>query len=225
MRRTYRFMIVGILSVVLSASAVFAGREDFSSEKLRAALKDRLKDAEQDLDRAKDTLEKRSEDFLELIDKEVDEGFVKLDVFRKDLDRKVEGLKQDLGEVLDEEKLAELKDFFENLDENVIASIEDKLIAQLEERLGVTSEQVEQLTPILREALKKRGKLLERYFSKKPLNIEGYEEENETLWQEFLVRMKEVLSEEQVRELDVWRDEQQKKIRQAFEDNEAEESN
>ncbi len=225
MRRTYRFMIVGILSVVLSASAVFAGREDFSSEKLRAALKDRLKDAEQDLDRAKDTLEKRSEDFLELIDKEVDEGFVKLDVFRKDLDRKVEGLKQDLGEVLDEEKLAELKDFFENLDENVIASIEDKLIAQLEERLGVTSDQVEQLTPILREALKKRGKLLERYFSTKPLNIEGYEEENETLWQEFLIRMKEVLSEEQVRELDVWRDEHKKKVRQAFEDDEAEESN
>ena len=142
MRRTYIIMIVGILSVVLSASAAFAEREDFNSEKLRAALKDKLQDAEQDLDQARDTLDKRSQEFLDLIDKEVDEGFVKLDVFRKDLDRKVEGLKQDLGTVLDEEKLAELKDFFEHLDENVIASIQDELIAKLEARLGVIQDAI-----------------------------------------------------------------------------------
>ena len=216
MRRTYIIMIVGILSVVLSASAAFAEREDYNSEKLRAALKDKLQDAEQDLDQARDTLDKRSQEFLDLIDKEVDEGFVKLDVFRKDLDRKVEGLKQDLGTVLDEEKLAELKDFFEHLDENVIASIQDELIAQLEVRLGVTSEQLKQLTPILREEFQKRSALLEKYLGQGLGQFEAYQAKNDQLWQGTLTRLKKALNTEQVQELERWRSELQEKIRRAF---------
>ena len=216
MKRMQFLMIVSSLIVVLSVSAAFAERKDFSSEKLRAALNSKLQDAEQELSQAGDILEKRSQEFLDLIDKEVDEGFVKLDVFRKDLDRKVEGLKQDLGTVLDEEKLAELKDFFEHLDENVIASIQDELIAQLEVRLGVTSEQLKQLTPILREEFQKRSALLEKYLGQGLGQFEAYQAKNDQLWQGTLTRLKKALNTEQVQELERWRSELQEKIRRAF---------
>jgi hypothetical protein len=175
-----------------------------------------LKLADQELSEAKKVIEEKSQDFQKLIDKEVDEGLVKLDVFKKELDGKIKSLQEDLGTLLSEEKLKELKEYLEGFDAKVISSIRGEIIAKLAERLKVSPEQLEQLAPILQDELSKRGDLLEKFLTQGPGQFEAFQKENDVLWQGTLSRVKDILTPQQVQELEAWRSELREKIRQSF---------
>jgi hypothetical protein len=202
-------IIVGVLSVSLVLTAAHAG--GFLSD-----LGDKLKAADQELADVEMVLEQKGQEFEKLINKEVEEGMVKIDAFNQELNQEIEGLRSELKTKLSEENLQELKNYLDGLDDKVIDRIRQEIIAKLSERLKLSPEQVEQLTPILREEFQKRSALLEKYLGQGPGQFEAYQAENDALWQETLSRLQKVLTPEQVQELEAWRSELREKVRQAF---------
>ena len=57
---------------------------------------------------------------------------------------------------------------------------------------------------------------MEKYLGQGSGQFEAYQAENDVLWQETLSRLQQVLTPEQVQELEAWRSELRKKVRQAF---------
>lgn len=216
MKRTQILIIVGVMSVVLMSSAALAEREDFESGNLLSNLNNRLKLAKEELSQVGTVLEKRSQEFLKLIDKEVEEGFVRLEAFTNGLDLQVEGLREDLNSVLSQENIQGLKDYFENFDQHVIDSIHDEIIVRIAGRLDMTPEQVEKLRPIFREELQKRHELLGQYLAQEEDQRDEFEQKDEALWQETLTRLDGKLTPEQLQELQTWRSELREKIRKVF---------
>ena len=216
MRRIYIYLVVSLLSMLWLSSP---GEARGNGLKLLSDLSDKLELADQELSDAKKVIEEKSRDFQELIDKEVDEGFVVLDAFKKDLDRQLESLQTELGNILSEENLTKLKEHLKSFDVEVLGTIREEIITRLAERLDVSPEQLEQLTPILQGALKRRAELLKKFLDLGADQFEEFQKEHDVLWEETLSQVQDILSSEQLQGLESWRSELQEKIRQTFSKN------
>lgn len=216
MTRLHIVILLGMLSVAFVAVPAFAEREDFESESLLSTLDKKVQLAKKDLAQAGTVLEKRSQEFLKLIDTEVEEGFVRLDAFTKELNVQVQALREDLSGVLSQQNIQDLKDYFETLDQEVIDSIHDEMIASLAERLDLAADKMEELEPIFREELQARYELLKHALEQGSEQLDEFEQQSEKLWQDMLTRLEDKLDSEQLEELRAWRGEMQEKIRRAF---------
>ena len=109
-------VVVCVLSVSLTITEAQAG--GFLSD-----LGDKLKAADKELSDVEMVLEQKGQELEKLINKEVEEGMVKIDAFNQELNKEIEGLRSELKTKLSEENLQELKDYLDGLDEKVIDRI------------------------------------------------------------------------------------------------------
>ena len=163
MKRRY-ILVIFVMSVMLvSSSLTFAEQEKFLPDNLLSDLDKELKLNEEELSNLKPTIEKKSQELRNLIDKKVDEGFLKLDSLSKEVGQKIQDLEKELDTVLSDPQIQKVKEFLANLDEQTIETMFDEIIAKLAKRLEVTSEQLAQFETILRDELNKQGELLSQF--------------------------------------------------------------
>ena len=129
---------------------------------------------------------------------------------------KLEFLREELSGVLSQQNIQNIKDYFETLDQEVIDSIHDEIIASLAEQLDLAAEKMEELEPIFREELQARYKLLKRALEQGSEQLDEFEQQAEKLWQDTLTRLEGTLTPEQIQKLQTWRSELQEKIRRVF---------
>lgn len=218
MKRRY-ILVIFVMSVMLvSSSLTFAEQEKFLPDNLLSDLDKELKLNEEELSNLKPTIEKKSQELRNLIDKKVDEGFLKLDSLSKEVGQKIQDLEKELDTVLSDPQIQKVKEFLANLDEQTIETMFDEIIAKLAKRLEVTSEQLAQFETILRDELNKQGELLSQFLDQGGQAFDEFKQENDKLWGEIGQRLEGILNSDQMQEARKWQQEVEEKINKLFQE-------
>ncbi len=202
-----KLVIVGsMLLAFLLISPASAASNAFDTEKMLSDLEQQLQLSREKYNEMKpqleQTLEKKSRELKETVDKQVKEGFVELESMTKKLDAASVEAKRSLEKALNSDEITQLKKFLASIDEEAIKDAREKLLDELTRQLELTADQLEQLKPILRDYMTQASALLEQFTQGSKRAFEEYSEKYDVLVSDAKENTKDVLNSDQMKKLE-----------------------
>jgi len=215
----YRNMAVAVCTLgmgLLQLQNAVAEKGLFDGGGLFDEIGKSLDDAGKELDKAKPLIDQQGKDLQETIDKSVKDGFLNLQSITDEVDSAVKDLKGELDGILSDENIKNLESFLDGLDDQALESIKEGILEELEKKLDLAKNQVDEVIPILKNEIDKRGKMLEEALSDGQANFKDFKKESKTLLQETLKSLDDVLTPEQLQKFENFSSDSLKRIGKLF---------
>ncbi len=176
--------------------------ETLDTEKILAALEQKLDLSDEQLARVRPVLEQQSEHLRDAMDEAQAQGFLDLESLPKQFAAAAEQTRAKLNEVLTAEQMEALTTVFEELRHTTIEDIRDALVDRLTRFLALNQEQIERLRPVFRDEIQKRSELLGRLTNAPDFSFEEFRTELAALQEATRRRLTEALDPDQLRALE-----------------------
>lgn len=214
MRHIFLAILVATLS--FSLTLVCAETEQFDTDKMVSDLEDKLQLSQEKLDKLKPALDAKSAELKNSINESVDKGFVELDKLSSELDAISKDAEKKAEEVLNREEMQQLKEYLGQIDKDAIREAGEMIVAELTKFLELTEAQVVKLKPLLTDSFKQLEKMLNSLAQKGTKNLEEFKNQYNKISKDLNVKVKDLLSGEQLELLNKHNGELEEKIRAAL---------
>ena len=204
------------LAMVLCAGPAFAADQEFDAEKMLSELEQQLELSSDALAKLKPAIAAKSAELKTSINQSLEQGFMELSALSQQLDAASIEAQTKLQEALSSDDMKQLKEYLSKIDGDAVTSIRDQLVAELEKFLKLTEGQVAKLKPVLEDAFNQLGEMLDRLAQQGTLSLETFKKEYEGLNLELKQKLAETLDGEQLKSLEMHRDELKESINKAL---------
>jgi DNA-binding protein Fis len=204
------------LAMVLCVSPAFAADQEFDAEKMLSELEQKLELSGDALAKLKPAIDAKSAELKTSINQSLEQGFMELGALSQQLDAASMEAQTKLKEALSSDEMKQLKEYLSKIDGDAIASIRDQLVVEVEKFLKLTEGQVAKLKPVLEDAFNQLGEMLDRLAQQGTRSLETFKKEYEGLNLELKQKLAETLDGEQLKSLEVHRDELRENINKAL---------
>lgn len=198
---------------LIMATPVYADIEEFDSEKLIAELETQIDLSAEKLEKLKPVMEAKSQELKKSISESVETGFMQLNELSGKLDTASREAEEKLDEALNSEEVQKLRDYLRNIDRNAINEIRDELVKALAEFLRLTEDQLSKLGPVLEDGFNELSEMLDRLAREGKSNLDEFQKQFGGLNQELKLQLKDVLNDDQLKDLDKHREELREHVR------------
>ena len=205
-----------ILAVLLGAAPAYAAEGEFDAESMLSELERRLDLSGDAMSKLKPALDAKSAELKKSINASLEQGFMELNALTEQLDTASAETTAKLKEALSSDEMTKLREYLSKIDKDAIASIRDQLVAELEELLKLTEGQIEKLRPVLEDAFDRLGEMLDRLAREGTQSLENFKKEYESLNLDLKQKLGEVLDGEQLKSLEMHREELGERIGSAL---------
>jgi hypothetical protein len=199
-------IVKSMLVAFLLISPASAGSNAFDTEKMLSDLEQQLQLSREKYNKMKpqleQTLEQKSRELKETVDKQVKEGFVELESMSKKLYAASDEAKRNLEKALNSDEIMQLKNFLASIDEEAIRDAREKLLDELTRQLELTADQLDKLKPILRDYMIQATELLEQFTKGGKRAFEEYREKYDVLANDAKESTKDILNSDQMKKLE-----------------------
>ena len=202
--------------MVLCVSPAFAADQEFDAEKMLSELEQKLELSGDALAKLKPAIDAKSAELKTSINQSLEQGFMELGALSQQLDAASMEAQTKLKEALSSDEMKQLKEYLSKIDSDAIASIRDQLVVEVEKFLKLTEGQVAKLKPVLEDAFNQLGEMLDRLAQQGTRSLETFKKEYEGLNLELKQKLAETLDGEQLKSLEVHRDELRENINKAL---------
>jgi len=204
------------LAMVLCTGPAFAADQEFDAEKMLSELEQQLELSSDALAKLKPAIAAKSAELKTSINQSLEQGFMELSALSQQLDAASIEAQTKLQEALSSDDMKQLKEYLSKIDGDAVTSIRDQLVAELEKFLQLTEGQVAKLKPVLEDAFNQLGEMLDRLAQQGTLSLETFKKEYEGLNLELKQKLAETLDGEQLKSLEMHRDELKESINKAL---------
>ena len=199
-------IVKSMLVAFLLISPASAGSNAFDTEKMLSDLEQQLQLSREKYNKMKpqleQTIEQKSRELKETVDKQVKEGFVELESMSKKLDAASDEAKRNLEKALNSDEIMQLKNFLASIDEEAIRDARERLLDELTRQLELTADQLDKLKPILRDYMTQASELLEQFTKGGKRAFEEYREKYDVLANDAKESTKDILNSDQMEKLE-----------------------
>lgn len=209
MKLVQAVVVVGTLFIAAGASAEM---QEFDGEKMLSDLEKQLELSSEELSKLKPALDAKSEELKKSIHESVDRGFVELQALSQQLDSATKEAEVKLREALSSEEMQQLKEYLKKIDKDAINQVQEELVAQLTALLKLTESQLAKIKPALEESFGRLSEILEELAREGSKNLEEFKRQYEELNKDLRQKLEGVLDGEQIKSLDLHREELNEKI-------------
>ncbi len=199
-------IVKSMLVAFLLISPASAASNAFDTEKMLSDLEQQLQLSREKYNKMKpqleQTIEQKSRELKETVDKQVKEGFVELESMSKKLDAASDEAKRNLEKALNSDEIMQLKNFLASIDEEAIRDARERLLDELTRQLELTADQLDKLKPILRDYMTQASELLEQFTKGGKRAFEEYREKYDVLANDAKESTKDILNSDQMKKLE-----------------------
>ena len=199
-------IVKSMLVAFLLISPASAASNAFDTEKMLSDLEQQLQLSRDKYNKMKpqleQTIEQKSRELKETVDKQVKEGFVELESMSKKLDAASDEAKRNLEKALNSDEIMQLKNFLASIDEEAIRDARERLLDELTRQLELTADQLDKLKPILRDYMTQASELLEQFTKGGKRAFEEYREKYDVLANDAKESTKDILNSDQMKKLE-----------------------
>lgn len=199
-------IVKSMLVAFLLISPASAASNAFDTEKMLSDLEQQLQLSREKYNKMKpqleQTIEQKSRELKETVDKQVKEGFVELESMSKKLDAASDEAKRNLEKALNSDEIMQLKNFLASIDEEAIRDARERLLDELTRQLELTADQLDKLKPILRDYMTQASELLEQFTKGGKRTFEEYREKYDVLANDAKESTKDILNSDQMKKLE-----------------------
>ena len=206
------FFSILTASILLLANTSHAGLEDLDISGLMGELEKQLQTTSEEVSKLEPAIREKKDQLNQSIEKSLEQGFVELESLLTDMQSASDEAESKIRESLDSDQVKEMKAFLERLDADTLESIKDLLVQEITDFLKLTSEQIERVTPIIKEDLAKRSEVLQKLLRQTSANFSEFARENDALREQSREKLKQILDDIQLDKLDRQQDEVAEKI-------------
>ena len=199
-------IVKSMLVAFLLISPASAASNAFDTEKMLSDLEQQLQLSREKYNKMKpqleQTIEQKSRELKETVDKQVKEGFVELESMSKKLDAASDEAKRNLEKALNSDEIMQLKNFLASIDEEAIRDARERLLDEQTRHLELTADQLDKLKPILRDYMTQASELLEQFTKGGKRAFEEYREKYDVLANDAKESTKDILNSDQMKKLE-----------------------
>jgi Na+/phosphate symporter len=207
-----RMLCIAAVAAILLPLWVQAGEGEFDTEKMLSDLEKKLSVSQEELEKIKPVLERKSRELKGVMHDSVDRGFAEMEAMAKDLEAASVKAGKELDATLDSEQVRELKAYLSRLDKEALEEIRRELVAEMESFLKLTEKQVAELEPILKEQLEEFSALVSRFAKDSGKAWDDFQKEYGKIAAETLSRLEKALDKGQLDKLEKRMEETREKI-------------
>jgi len=203
-------------AAVLCTSTAFAAEQEFDAEKMLSDLEQQLQLSGDKLSKLKPAIDAKSAELKKSINSTVEQGFMELGALTQQLDAASKEAETKLKEALSSDEVQQVREYLSKIDGDAIATIRDQLVAELEKFLKLTEDQVAKLKPVLEDAFNQLGEMLDGLAQEGTRSLEKFKMEYQGLTVDLKQKLADTLDGEQLKSLEMHRDELRKSINKAL---------
>ena len=203
-------------AAVLCTSTAFAAEQEFDAEKMLSDLEQQLQLSGDKLSKLRPAIDAKSAELKKSINATVEQGFMELGALTQQLDAASKEAETKLKEALSSDEVQQVREYLSKIDGDAIATIRDQLVAELEKFLKLTEDQVAKLKPVLEDAFNQLGEMLDGLAQEGTRSLEKFKMEYQGLTVDLKQKLADTLDGEQLKSLEMHRDELRKSINKAL---------
>lgn len=193
-----------------------AETEGIDSEKIITELEKQMDLSRDKWEKLKPIMEEKSKDLSEGIKDSVDKGFAELEKLSKKFDAMSKDAEQKVKDILSSEEAMKFREQLAKIDKEAIDKTKEKMVADLNELLELTDEQVQKLKPVLEDSFNKWAEIIQSLAAEGTRNWEEFRQDFEKVTRDLYDKVKETLDEEQMKKLEEYNEEQKEDIKRAL---------
>ncbi|MEE4165417.1 MAG: hypothetical protein V2I35_05425 [Desulfocapsaceae bacterium] len=217
MKRVLKILMVAAAFLLIIASTGHSAEDEaFTAEKMIADLNDKIELSKEQWDKLKPVLGEKSDELKKSISEYLDTGHFQMEEMSRQLKGFSEDTEQKLKTFLNSEEVRKLKNYLDELDEDAIRKVRDKMVAELSEILVLTEEQLDKLKPLLEESMSRMSALTEGLAERGSSGWEEFKKEYKALTDDLRKKLQETLDNQQMERFDQYKQDKQEKIERAF---------
>ena len=208
-----RICFAAALAVSFLTFSTYADMNEFNADKMLSELESQLKLSSDKLSEMKPAIDAKSVELNTIINDSVEKGFIELDKLSDQLEADSIEAQEKLKESLSGEEMQQLKDFLKKWDSDAINQTRQDLATQLAVFLKLTEDQIASLKPVLEDSFNQLAEMLDALVMEGNKNLEEFKQQYEALSQDLNQKLKDTLNSDQMKSLELHREELNEKIK------------
>lgn len=212
MKKMWMIVVAALLMVLTSWTVSFALEKEFDSAELIKELEETLKLSSEKLSELKPLLDARSKELKGVIDESMEQGFLQIEEFNRQLDTISRDAESKVRDFLSSDEYLKFKEYMRKFDRQAVEEAKQRVVDDLTGFLELTEEQITELQPVLESTVEQLNEAFTELAVTGSRNWEVFRERYKQLLDDLGRKMNDYLDREQLEKFDKYKEQKLKTI-------------
>ncbi len=213
---TALLLVVTIFSVQTLAEEKKT-EESLSADTIVSELEKQLNLSREKWEQLKPVLEEKSRALSESMKQSIDEGVIELNKMAEKFDQMTKDAEEKVKDILTSDEARKFREELSRIDRQALEQAKEKMIADLNDVLELTEDQIEKLKPVFEESFNKLSEMIQELAAEGSANWQEFKEDFEAVTKDLYDKVKETLNDDQMKKLEEYKEKEKEDIQHVLE--------
>lgn len=213
---TALLLVVTIFSVQTLAEEKKT-EESLSADTIVSELEKQLNLSREKWEQLKPVLEEKSRALSESMKQSIDEGVIELNKMAEKFDQMTKDAEEKVKDILTSDEARKFREELSRIDRQALEQAKEKMIADLNDVLELTEDQIEKLKPVFEESFNKLSEMIQELAAEGSANWQEFKEDFEAVTKDLYDKVQETLNDDQMKKLEEYKEKEKEDIQHVLE--------
>ncbi|MEJ2057906.1 MAG: hypothetical protein P8X39_08735 [Desulfofustis sp.] len=164
----------------------------------------------------KPLLEEKSKALSESLKQSIDESVIELNTMAEKFDQMSKDAEKKVKDILTSDEAQKFREELSRIDRQAIEQAKEKMIADLNDVLELTEDQIEELKPVFEESFNKLSQMIQGLAAEGSANWQDFKEDLEAVTKDLFNKVQETLDDDQMKKLKEYKEKEKEEIQHAL---------
>jgi hypothetical protein len=190
--------------------------ESLNPDKILAELEKQMNLSREKWEQLKPLLEEKSKALSESLKQSIDESVIELNTMAEKFDQMSKDAEKKVKDILTSDEAQKFREELSRIDRQAIEQAKEKMIADLNDVLELTEDQIEELKPVFEESFNKLSQMIQGLAAEGSANWQDFKEDLEAVTKDLFNKVQETLDDDQMKKLKEYKEKEKEEIQHAL---------